>query len=260
MTPDALLGGRVALVTGASRGIGRAAAIALAQAGADIVVHYRRQKGPAHVVARKLRSAGAEVSVVGGDLRERSTARELVQYALDWKGRLDIVVANAGISEPGSMTSANREAWTRTLETNLIAPFELAQAARVPLRRAKGTFISTASTSGLVPSPQEIPYNASKAGLVMVTRCLALALAPEVRVNAVAPGWVVTDMTRATREDRNMYRSVRATTPLGRWGKPEDIGAAIVFLASDMARFVTGQVLVVDGGQSLYWRVKDVPA
>jgi 3-oxoacyl-[acyl-carrier protein] reductase len=252
-----LLAGKVALVTGGSRGIGRATAVVLAQAGADIVVHYRENEAAAGAVAREIRPFGREVELVGSDVRGKESAWELVRRAQRWKGRLDIVVANAGIAESGSMRSVDRSSWQRILETNLIAPFELAQAAEEALRRSRGTFISTASIAGLVPSTDEIPYSASKAGLVMLTRCLALAMAPEVRVNAVAPGWVETDMTRAEQMDPAASRRIRVATPLGRWGRPEDIAAAILFLASDMARFITGQVLVVDGGESLHWRVDE---
>jgi len=257
MTYGRLLNGRVAIVTGASRGIGRATALLLGKAGADVVLHYRQEEQAVRSVAREIEAIAGVTRIVGGDVRRPGTMRELVEEARAWKGRIDIVVANAGIAEPGTLSSAQRESWVRTLETNLIAPFELAQAAEEALRKSAGTFIATASTSGFLPSTQEIPYNASKAGLVMLTRCLALAMAPQVRVNAVAPGWIETDMTRAEQTNPESARRIRAATPLGRWGAPEDVAGAILFLASDMARFVTGQVLVVDGGQSLYWRVDD---
>jgi 3-oxoacyl-[acyl-carrier protein] reductase len=251
------LHGKVAVVTGGSRGIGRASALALARAGADVVVHYRRDERAAGEVAREIRAFGREAELVASDVRGKRASWDLVRTAQRWKGRLDIVVANAGIAEPGSMRTVDRDSWLRTLETNLIGPFELAQAAEEALRRSRGTVISTSSISGLVPSTTEIPYSASKAGLIMVTRCLALAMAPEVRVNAVAPGWVETDMTRTEQGDPVSARRIRSATPLGRWGRPDDIAAAILFLASDMARFITGQVLVVDGGQSLHWRVDE---
>lgn len=257
MTEPPPLLGKVAAITGGSRGIGRAVAVTLARQGADIVLHYRRDGAAAGRVAGEIRSLGREVELVAGDAREPKAMWDLVQRTQRWKGRLDIAVANAGIAEPGSLRSVGRDSWLRTLETNLMAPFDLAQASEEMLRRSRGAFIATASISGLVPSTGEIPYSASKAGLVMLTRCLALALAPEVRVNAVAPGWVRTDMTAAEQADPVAYARVRAATPLGRWGTPQEIADAILFLASDFARFVTGQVLVVDGGQSLHWRVDE---
>jgi 3-oxoacyl-[acyl-carrier protein] reductase len=251
------LDGRVAVVTGGSRGIGRATALALAGAGAEVIVHYRHDETSAQAVARSIQALGRDVNLLRSDVRQPSAARELITTAQKWKGRLDIVVANAGIAEVGTLKDADRDSWMRTLETNLVGPFELAQAAESALRASRGTFISTASTSGLVPSTDELPYSASKAGLVMLTRCLALAMAPEVRVNAVAPGWVETDMTRDVQDNRWAYDRIRAATPMGRWGQPEDVAAAILFLASDMARFITGQVMVVDGGQSLHSRVDE---
>lgn len=257
MSPKPLLAGRVAVVTGASRGIGRAAAIALAGAGADVVLHYRQDEKAVNLVAQEVRALGRDVNTIGSDVREPGAMRALVEHARQWRGRIDIVVANAGIAELGTLPLVEHDSWVRTLETNLIGPFELAQASEGALRASHGTFISTASIAGLVPSTMEVPYSASKAGLVMLTRCLALAMAPEVRVNAVAPGWVETDMTRDVQDNRWAYDRIRAATPLGRWGQPNDVAAAILFLASDLSRFITGQVLVVDGGQSLHLRVND---
>lgn len=257
MSSDSLLAGRVAIITGASRGIGRAAAIALAGAGADVVLHYRQDEKAVNLVAQEVRALGRDVDMIGSDVREPGAMRALVEHARKWRGRIDIVVANAGIAELGTLPLVEHDSWVRTLETNLIGPFELAQASEGALRASHGTFISTASIAGLVPSTMEVPYSASKAGLVMLTRCLALAMAPEVRVNAVAPGWVETDMTRDVQDNRWAYDRIRAATPLGRWGQPDDVAASILFLASDLSRFVTGQVLVVDGGQSLHLRVND---
>jgi 3-oxoacyl-[acyl-carrier protein] reductase len=251
---------RVALVTGASRGLGRAIAFGLARAGFHVVVHYGHREESARETARAIRGIGREARVIGGDVRSRRALRELVRESRAWVGRLDVVVANAGVAEGGTIGEIDRGSWERTLETNLRAPFELVQEATEALRQSHGSVVLVSSVSGLAPSRTEIAYHASKAGLIMLARCLALGLAPEVRVNAVAPGWVFTEMTKAEHEDTATFERIRRMTPLGRWGTPEDVANAVVFLASDHARFITGQTLVVDGGELLHWRIDEPTA
>jgi 3-oxoacyl-[acyl-carrier protein] reductase len=256
MTPEdasRLLSGRLALVTGASRGIGRGVALELARAGADVVVNFREREAQAQRVVGEIESMGREARAIRGDAARTDDVRSLVAAALDWKGHLDAVVGNAGIEGPGPAESVDADSWGRTLDTNAFGPFVLVRESAEALRASRGSAVLIASTSGLRPSRDFLPYRASKAAVIMLARSLALSLAPETRVNAVAPGWIVTDMTVREHGDPAVRQRIERTIPLGRWGRTEDISRACLFLLSDLARFVTGQVLVVDGGETLTW-------
>ena len=248
---------RVALVTGGSRGIGRAIALALARAGIAVVFTYRERSDAAETVVQQARGFGGKVTALKSDASDEREAGSVVETTLRTHERLDYVVANAGIVTPRSWNTLDRAAWRTTLETNLLGPFDLLRASEKALRAAHGGAVMIASISGLLPATPEVDYNVSKAGLLMLTRCLALALAPEVRVNAVAPGWIATDMNREEYQNARFRRRVEAATPLGRWGEPEDVARAVLFLLGDGARFITGETLVVDGGEQLHRRFQE---
>jgi pteridine reductase len=238
------LAGAVALVTGAGTRIGQAIAVGLARAGCDVAVHYRGSAGGAEATARDVRAAGRRAELLPADLADAAAARGLADRAAHALGRLDVVVNSAAIMVHQPVETVTPESWDATLDLNLRAVFFVAQGAVAHLRPAKGKIVNLADVAGFEPWPAYLPHCVSKAGVVMLTKALARALAPDVAVNAVAPGPVLLPegWDRATRDH------IRATTPLGRLGEPADVVAAVRFLLEG-SDFVTGTVLVVDGGR-----------
>jgi 3-oxoacyl-[acyl-carrier protein] reductase len=245
---------KVALVTGGSRGIGRAVALALAAEGADVAFSYRTDARAAREVVAAIQHLGRRAIALASDASQPDATEELVQRTRSELGGIDVAVANAGISGPSGWEAVPTAAWRETFETNLVGAYTLAHAVRPHFPPAGGAVVFVSSISGLVADPELLAYSVAKAGLLSLTRGLALAFAPRVRVNAVAPGWVRTDMTAKLHEPPKPREAIRRWTPRGRWGEPDDVAAAVLFLASDMARFITGETLVVDGGGSLRWR------
>lgn len=234
----------VALVTGASGGIGRAVAVALAGRGYDLVIHYGRSAEAAQATAAQVRSLGAEACLAAADLGSQAACLQLLEAA----PRLDVLVNNAGTTEVATMDGLTEEAWDRIFAVNLKAPFFLARAAAGRLREARGAIVNVSSTAAFNAVGSSPAYCASKAALNNLTMALARELAPEVRVNAVAPGMVDTPWLERGFGDRERLRQrVQSQTPLGRVCQPEDVAAAVLALVADMS-FVTGQVLVVNGG------------
>jgi NAD(P)-dependent dehydrogenase (short-subunit alcohol dehydrogenase family) len=243
------LSSRRALVTGASRGIGLAIAEAFADRGADIVITGRKAE-TLDVAAASLRSKGGKVTPLACHQGEPASIDKLFQQ-LDKQGfTADIAVINAATNPTyGPLVETEPAAWQKVLDVNLTGAWLTArQAGRRMVAQGKGTLIFMASLAGLDPFRGLGAYNISKAGVIALTKTLAKELAPKVRVNAIAPGLIETRFSAALFEDREAYQQVIAGTPLGRHGQPEDVVGAAIFLASEASAYVTGQVLVVDGG------------
>jgi 3-oxoacyl-[acyl-carrier protein] reductase len=240
------LTGRVALVTGASRGIGRAIAGRLAEQGAIVVAAARGDH--AHSTAADLTSKGWRAEAVSLDVTDQAAVERLPGAIIERHGRLDIVVSNAGITRDQLLMRMKRDDWDAVLATNLTATFSLAQAAMRPmLRQRGGRIIAVSSVVGQMGNAGQTNYAASKAGLIGFAKALAREVASRgITVNVVAPGMIETDMTRAITEKAQVDWA--AQIPLGRLGVPDDVASAVCFLASDEASYITGHVLAVNGG------------
>jgi NAD(P)-dependent dehydrogenase (short-subunit alcohol dehydrogenase family) len=240
------LRGKVALVTGGARRLGRAIALEFARVGADVVIHYNQSADQSASVVAELEALGVRAAAFSGDLGDVAAAEGIVDAAIGFGGRLDVLVNNAGIWGPTPIGSVTPERWDELLNINLRGMFFTTQRAAPALRRAQGAVVNLADTGALRPWRNYAPYLISKGGVVTLTHALAKELAPEVRVNAIAPGPVLKPDDWSAEQGEE---SVKKNTLLQRWGAAEDIGRAAVYLAS--ADYVTGVVLPVDGGSLL---------
>jgi pteridine reductase len=235
--------GRVALVTGAGVRVGRAIAEELGRAGATVAVHYAHSDRGARAAIHAIEAAGGRARAFPADLRDPATASPLVRQVIAWAGRLDVLVCSAAAFDRRPFEEIDGPAWRDMLALNLEAPFRLAQAAAAPLRRRRGVIINILDVAAFHAWKGYAHYGAAKAGLAMLTRVLALELAPKVRVCGVAPGTVAfpPDYPRVDR------KRVLSRIPLGRAGKPADVAQAVRFLCT--ASYITGGVIAVDGGR-----------
>ncbi len=236
--------GRVALVTGGAKRLGGAIALRLAQEGAAVVVHFRSSEAEAQATLRKIEGSGGHGMLAQADLLDIAQIRRMMEAVRAKLSRLDVLVNSAANFLPGTIESTTEAGWDASLDANLKAPFFCAQAAASLLKESRGCIINVADTGGIEGWTGYLGHSISKAGVIHLTRCLAKALAPEVRVNAVAPGTIT-----MPGDPPEWERDFSRIAPLGRSGTPREITDAIVYLAS--AEFVTGQVLVVDGGSTL---------
>ncbi len=237
-----------ALVTGASRGIGKAIALALAAKGYAVALNYAGNAAAADAVKAEIEAAGGKAFTIQGDVSTAEDVDRIFKTVKDEFGGLDVLVNNAGITRDGLLIRMKEESWDAVLDTDLKSTFLTTKAAaQIMMRKKKGAIVNIASVVGLMGNAGQANYAAAKAGVIGLTKACAKELAPRnVRVNAVAPGFIATDMTDVIPEKNKevMLQSI----PLGRMGQAEDVASAVCFLASDDASYITGQVLKVDGG------------
>ncbi|HXG67380.1 MAG TPA: SDR family NAD(P)-dependent oxidoreductase [Blastocatellia bacterium] len=247
------LKGKVALVTGASRGIGAAAVALLAKAGADIVAGYVKHEEEAARVVAEARSTGARAIAVQADVSRFADVGVLFERAVAEFGRIDILVANAGIWKGAAIDELDEVSWQETIDVNLKGVYACCHfAARVMKPQRSGRIITVSSTAGQRGEALHSHYAASKGGVISFTKSLASELGPyNITVNSVAPGWVDTDMSAAALRDPREAEKIYQAIPLGRVATAEDVAGPILFLASDLARHITGEILNVNGGSVL---------
>ena len=246
------LSGKVALVTGAYRGLGFAIASGLARAGATVVLNARKA-AEVESAAAKLRDEGLQAATSVFDVTDRAAVREAVGTIVAERGGIDILFNNAGIQRRGPMVDFAAADWDAVLATNLTAPFVVSQAVLpAMIARKRGKIVHIASLMSEVARPNVIPYTAAKGGVRQLTRGMAVELAPHnIQVNAIAPGYFATEMNAALLADAQFTAWVSKRTPAGRWGDPREIAGLAVFLASPASDYVTGQVVFIDGGMSI---------
>ena len=242
------LAGKVALVTGASRGIGRAIALTLAQNGADVAINFAGNVAAAQEVADAITAMGRKALLVQGSVADADGVQAIVKKVVAELGRLDILVNNAGITRDGLLMRMKTEDWDAVLETNLKGVYNCSKAVmRTMMKQKGGRIVNMASVVGETGNAGQCNYSAAKAGVIGFTKSLAKEVASRgITVNAVAPGFIATDMTKVLTDDQKA--EMAKTIPLGRAGQPQDVANAVLFLVSDEAAYITGQVLNVDGG------------
>lgn len=242
---------QTAIVTGGSRGIGRAVAVRLAKDGMNLVINYRGNSAAAEETERMCRELGAEVLLVQGDVSRAEDCEKLAAQAKEAFGRVDVLVNNAGITRDGLLARMTEEDFRAVLDVNLVGPWNMIKAVnRIMMKQRYGRIVNLSSVTGLMGNMGQTNYAAAKAGILGMTKSYAREVAGRrITVNAVAPGFIDTDMTEAMPEGAK--DKIITGIPMGRTGKPEDVAEAVAFLASEQAGYITGEVLRVDGGMAM---------
>ena len=243
--------GKVALVTGGTRGIGRAILLALCGEGAECIFSYTKNHELAESVAKELQGAGRRALSVQLDVRDFEGAKLLVERAKSEFGKIDILVNNAGITRDKSLMMMTKDDWSEVIDTDLTGVFNTSRASIITfLKQKSGNIVNVSSMSGIHPLPGQANYAAAKAGVIGFTKSLAKEIAPyNIRVNAVAPGFISSDMTASLNE--NYRRRLHDMIPAGRFGTPEEVAEVVLFLLCDESRYITGEVIQIDGGLGL---------
>lgn len=250
--PSDLFHGKTAIVTGASRGVGRATALRLAEGGANVAVNYLSNAGEAAETVRLCEEKGVEAIAVQADVSAILQAQELAKRTLEKFGRIDLLVCNAGVWDGAPIEEMSEELWNKVINTNLRSAWAMTKACVPAMKKQpSAAIVMVSSTSGQRGEANYSNYSASKGGQISFTKALATELAPKIRVNAVAPGWIETAMVRPVFEDKEYEQSVIDSIPLKRIATTDDIALSICFLLSDWSRHITGEILNINGGSVL---------
>ncbi len=250
--PNNLFAGKTAIVTGASRGVGRATALRLAEAGADVVVNYLSNDAEAFETVEMCKNKGVGAIAVRADVSEFTGAQEIAKQTLERFGRIDLLVCNAGIWDGAAIEDMSEELWNKVINTNLKSAWAMTKACVPAMKKqASAAIVMVSSTAGQRGEAGYSNYAASKGGQISFTKALASELCPKIRVNAVAPGWIETAMVRPVFEDKVYEQSVIDSIPLKRIATTDDIALSICFLLSDWSRHITGEILNINGGAVL---------
>ena len=250
--PKNLFKGKAAIVTGSSRGVGKATAIRLAEAGANVVINYLSRHAEADEVVAECQAKGVEAIAVQADTSDFAESQKLAKAAIDKFGGIDLLVLNAGVWDGAPIDEMSEELWNKVINTNLKSAWAMTKACVPSMKkRPSAAIVMVSSTSGQRGEANYSNYSASKGGMISFTKALATELAPRIRVNCVAPGWIDTAMVRPVMEDKEYLERVLNTIPLHRMATTDDVALSICFLLSDWSRHITGEILNINGGSVL---------